>query len=125
MALFGKKKARVNKMGNAERVETKMSETEVEEFGQLAKDILSDKRKGFIYMATTDGEEAPYMGEGAKHSNGVVYLHKASKMTMVMNLLGNLGINPTQLALLSMLEGKGKGKDGHHEDCDGTCNDED
>lgn len=123
MGLFSKnKKDKLNQHGNIEKASTEMTPEEIDNYCSLMRDILSRKREGFVWMATTDGAKDGLWGDYSKKAEGCLFIHHASKFDVVSNLLENLNIDPLKLAFMEMKRKRGD-KIEHHEDCDGHCND--
>lgn len=110
---------RKNDVGNIIRSTNNFSEAEEKQYIQLFRDIISKKREGFVWMATTDGERVhdEESNGPALEAEGILFLNRSDKLNVAMNLLRNLDLDPLDLAV------REKARNKHNPKCDGHCND--
>lgn len=84
---------------------TKMSDAEIKKCQKLVADIGSGKANGFLYVVQP-GERT--VGTTRK-ADGYLLVHNTDPANIVYNLIGNLGINLTQvLAMTAFADTKAK-----------------
>jgi hypothetical protein len=84
----------------------------VKRMQKLIADIGTQKRKGFIYMVSTDGKKDA--NGRSQTAEGILFAHQASAENAVLNLVDRVGFNPIQkLAMaahiMSMVDMSAKG----------------